>query len=311
MHVAVYGAGALGSVYGVRLARRADVEVSFVVRASSVDVGAPLVIERVRRVEPRRERIDVPRRVSAVPADADLILLAVGMEHLEDVRPVLAASDAPVVVLTPMMPDDWRAMRTLFGARVLAAFPGVAAYVRDDGITRYWQPPSPTLIDEPRADAVLVRHFGSALTRAGLPTGFALGVHEMNPATTVILIPLGMTMALAGGLRPLTRDPILTRLATAAIQETRRLAPRLGKPMPGSTLLPAFIGPASLRLIADLLPRLSAEAAAFVDLHFGHKLVAQHRLMARRIVALAREKGTPHDALDEIERRLQTMTAEP
>lgn len=311
MHVAVYGAGALGSVYGVRLACRTNVTVSFVVRPASVHLGTPLVIERVRRASPRRESIDDPRRVTAVPDDADLVLLAVGMEHLEGVRPVLSASDAPIVVLTPMMPEEWHAMRTHFGARVLAAFPGIAAYVREDGITRYWQPPSPTLIDEPRAgaDAELVRHFGGELARAGLPTGFALGVHEMNPATTVIMIPLGMAMALAGGLEPLTRDPVLSRLATRAIQETRQLAPRLGKPMPGSTLLPTFIGPSSLRLVANLLPRISAEAAAFVDLHFGHKLLAQHRLMAKRIVALAREKGTPHEALEQIEERLGSTTA--
>ena len=46
MKVAIFGAGALGAVYGVRLARRADVDVTFVVRKERALETTPFVIGR-------------------------------------------------------------------------------------------------------------------------------------------------------------------------------------------------------------------------------------------------------------------------
>src|SRR5512134_3960484 len=152
MHVAVYGAGALGSVYGVRLATRARVDISWIVRPSKVGRRDPIVIESVRKDE--RETIDVPERVAEIPGDADLVLLAVGTDDLDAIRPVLEGRDVPIVVLTPMLPKDWERIHDAFGARVLAAMPNVISYTRtEDGVVRYWLPPAPTRIDEPRRES--------------------------------------------------------------------------------------------------------------------------------------------------------------
>ncbi|MBN9162189.1 MAG: oxidoreductase, partial [Myxococcales bacterium] len=100
MHVAVFGAGALGGVYGVRLALHGGVDVSFVVRPSRVGSTAPIVIETVRKS--RREAIESPVRTDVVPPSADVVLLAVGTEDLDALKLPLGASEAPNVVLTPM-----------------------------------------------------------------------------------------------------------------------------------------------------------------------------------------------------------------
>jgi hypothetical protein len=47
------------------------------------------------------------------------------------------------------------------------------------------------------------------------------------------------------------------------------------------------------------------EAVAYFEQHFGRKLHAQNVVMARRIVDLAVERGTPHEALQKLLERLE------
>lgn len=307
MHVVVYGAGALGSVYGVRLAKRTSATVTFLVRPGNVSPYPPILIERVKNVRGRQEVIDAPLRAAEVPGDADVILLAVGAEDLASLRPVLEASSAPIVVLTPMLPRTYAAMRATFGDRVLAAMPGVVAYTNEQQAVRWWLPPAPTRIDEPRAGdhGNAVRELASLLTEAGLPAHLELGVHEANPATTVCMIPIGMSVGLAGGMEALASDDRLLALTSRACAEGVELARRIGRPEMGALLGPLLARPLSMRLIVSTVRRLSPEALFYVDEHFGRKLRAQHRGMAREIAELAREKDVPHAAIDELGLRLE------
>jgi 2-dehydropantoate 2-reductase len=302
--VAIFGAGALGAVYGVRLATRGGVDVVFVVRAARVASTEPIVIESVRKS--RREQIDAPARTDVVPADADAILLAVGTEDLDALRGPLATSEAPLVVLTPMLPRDWTRLRDAFGDRVHAAMPNVVAYTRKpDGVVRYWLPPALTKIDEPRSSSRhgdAVRELTSALSRAGLRARLELGVHEKNPATTVSFIAIAMALSLAGSARALTEDDALLSLATRACREGVRLAHRIGEPEPWAVFAPALAAPWALRAWLHGLEKLSPEALFYAEEHFGRKLGEQHRVMIREMIDLAREKGLPHDAFDELAR---------
>ncbi|MBX3186195.1 MAG: hypothetical protein KF819_04235 [Labilithrix sp.] len=306
MHVAVYGAGALGAVFGVRLAKRAAVTVTFIVRARRVDEAHAVVIERVKKVRDRRESIERPARSAEIPPDADVILLAVGTEDLEAIAPNLSTSRAPIVVLTPMMPRDYARMREAFGDRVLAGMPAVVAYARDDRVVRWWPAPAPTRIDEPRAGShgEIVRALAARLNEAGLPTRLELGVHEKNPATTVCFIPLGMAVAVAGGLEELARDAELLALALRASREGAAIAERIGRAEPLAALAPLVAQPLAMRAAASAVKRLSPEALFYVDEHFGRKLRVQHRQMAEAMADLARDRGLPHDALEELARRL-------
>jgi len=304
VHVAVFGAGALGRVYGVRLALHGSVDVTFVVRKARVQSTEPIVIESVRRGA--REAVDVPIRADVVPSDADAILLAVGTEDLDALTGPLSASDAPIVILTPMLPEGWARVRAAFGERAYAAMPGVVAYAREDGVVRYWRPPAPTKIDEPRAgsaSAEAVRELAAALSRAGLGGRLTLGVHETNPATTVCFIPIGMALALAGSAERLRADDSLLALTAQACREGVRLSHRIGTPELWAPLAPAFAAPWALRLWLDALGRMSPEAVFYAEEHFGRKLAEQHRVMIREMIHLAIEKGLPHEAFDAIAAR--------
>jgi 2-dehydropantoate 2-reductase len=310
MRVAVFGAGALGAVYGVRLALRGGVDVTFVVRPSRVGSKEPLVIEKVRGSV--REVLDEPVRSAVVPRDADVTLVAVGTEDLDALEGPLASNSAPIVVLTPMLPKDWARAVAAFGDRVHAAIPSIVSYARlEDGVVRYWTPPVRTKIDEPRprSESVeIVRELASALTRAGLETQLELGVHEKNPATTVCFIAIGMAISIAGSASSLIADDALLALTTSACGEGVRLGSRIGEAEPWAKLAPVFAAPWALRAWLQALGRISPEALFYAEEHFGRKLREQHRVMIREMIELANEKALPHEAFDELARRLSLVT---
>lgn len=337
MRVAVFGAGALGGVYGVLLAVRGGVDVTFVVRPSRVASREPIVIESVRK--DRRDAIEAPHRSDVVPGDADVILLAVGTEDLEALKgplgasagaggtptepteppegasaaPLRSTSTAPLVILTPMLPKDWARVREAFGERAHAAMPNVVAYTRkEDGVIRYWLPPAPTKIDEPRAgspSADVIRELADALSRAGLHAKLELAVHETNPATTVCFIAIGMVLSIAGSAEALVADDTLLSLATRACREGVRLSHRIGQPELWASLAPAIAAPWALRTWLRALGRLSPEGLFYAEEHFGRKLKEQHRVMIHEMIELAREKALPSEALEELAARLEAARA--
>ena len=300
MHVAVFGAGALGLVYGVRLAKRTSVQVTFIVRPARVASKEPYAIESA--FNDTREGIEEPVRAAIVPPDADIVLLCVGTEDLDALAGPLAESSAPIVVVTPMMPQDWDRICAVYGARVLAAFPTMSSYVRKaDGVVRYWLLPSPTLIDEPRPPIPALDELVRELNHAGVKTKLSLGVHESNPATTVAFIPIGMGLCVAGSADALIADEDLCGLVARACREGGRLAHRVGTPELYSALFPIL---ASRWALAIWLRALPAEARFFAEDHFGRKIAVQHRVMIRQMIDLAIQKGLPHEAFDELATRL-------
>lgn len=299
MHVAVLGAGALGSAYAGLLAARTRTDVTFVVRSTDTGKAETTILEAVNG---DRTEVRIPRTL-AIPREADVILLAVGTEDLPGLRPLLDAGSASIVVLTPMMPRDYTRMRSAFGERVLAAMPAIVSYRRDDGVFRYWQPPAPTKVDEPRAgeDGRIVRVLAAIMNEAGLDTRLELGVHESNPASTVCAIPIGMSIALAGSLEAVAADAQLCGLTHRACREGVRLGRAIGRPELPMLLAPLVATRPGLLALSRLL---SAEQRAYAEHHFGQKLRAQHRMMAAEMVALAVTKHLPHAAIEALASRL-------
>src|SRR2546430_513123 len=95
MHVTVVGAGVLGRVYGVRLAAAGE-RVSFVVRPERAEDAEPFVIEQVNGGH-RRDVLDRPDRVVAIPRESTAVLLAVRFDQL-------ARTGAPLVDLIAKAP---------------------------------------------------------------------------------------------------------------------------------------------------------------------------------------------------------------
>jgi Ketopantoate reductase PanE/ApbA len=305
MHVAIVGMGALGRVYGVRLALRAGTGVTFVVRPGRGPV--PLRIQRIDG-DALAEELRTPSVETRIPKQTDVVLVCVRAEQLDDSLDALmaAAPDIPIVMLTPLLPHDFERLTRVHGPRVRAGMPGVVAYMKGD-ICRYWLPKvAPTLIDAAKPVPHAAEELARALSSAGFAGRLELGVHETNPATTVSFIPLAMGIDAAGGIDALLGDRALLKTTLDAVSEGLALAGRIGRTPAWIDMLARFAGPMSLKIGIGLAKSRAPEALAYVEEHFGRKLHAQNVAMARSIVALADEKGTGAVALRALLGRLET-----
>lgn len=301
MRIVVIGAGALGRAYGVRLAAAGE-RVAFVVRDERVADTSPFTIELVTGSK-RRDAITTPERVARVPDDAEVVLVCVREDQLDDrLAALLAGAPAvPVVSLTPLLPRDFERLDAMAGGRLVAAQPGVVAYQNEAGIVRYWVPRvAPTLLDA-AGPADAMRALEAALSRAGLPAKLEPRVREANPATTIAFFPLVLGLDAVGG----TAEAVLERkdlqpVVFAALEETKRLAARVGPVASWADLLLKFASPLSLRIGLRLAERASPEAVRFAESHFGRKVHGQNLRMAREIVALAREQGVGCPSLERL-----------
>jgi 2-dehydropantoate 2-reductase len=328
MHVIVFGAGALGRIYGVRLAS-AHVQVSFVVRPNRLGETYPFVVEQVNGNQ-RRDVIERPHRIDTVPRDATLILLAVRFDQIDSLRSepdgelarALAQAPAvPIVVLTPVLAPQVEALERALGRRVVIAMPGVAGYVDDvdeRGIVRYWATGlAATLLDDAAAGEphsmsrdtleVLARR----LTNDGLPTRFERDVPSLNAASTTSFFPLIAAIDAGGGIDGVLSDKDLLDTALAAAKESEHLAKKLGKSASWAHLLTRFIGPYTLKPGVALARRVAPEIVRFIERHFGHKLHAQHIAMGETIRALGRDNAIETPALDHLLEIMRRKAAHP
>jgi ketopantoate reductase len=308
MRVAIVGAGALGSVYGARLARFAACDVSVVARDAAPASVAGLVT-RLERVEDGEVlRWAVPARTTTAAFDADVILAFVRYESLASLPACVAGSSAPLVVMTPMMPRDHALLCAALPGRVLAGMPSVVSYRNDAGVIRYWLPPTATTFVEETGKGLdegadrstcssVASELVERLTAAGIGAKLAVDVLRRNVATTVSFIPLAMALDVAGSIDALLRNPALLSLAFDGVSEGRELGRVVGKAEPWASTLLRFVGPLTFKMGIGLARLRAPEAVAYVEHHFGRKLHAQNVAMARAILQLVAEKGTPDRAL--------------
>jgi len=307
MHVAILGMGALGRVYGARLVAHAGTSVTFVVRPTRATTAKAAF--HVTRIDGDGAKNELTPTVDvAIPAHADVVLVCVRVEQLDAAFDALleAASSVPIVMLTPMLPHDMDRLTKTHGSRIRAAMPGVVAYLDPANDCRYWLPRvAPTLIDAAPPVPPAVDELARALGAAGFGGKLELGVHESNPATTLSFIPLAMGVDAAGSVDQLLADRPLLKIALDAVDEGLVLARRVGRTPAWLDLLTRFSGPLALKVGIGIARSRAPEALRYVDEHFGRKLHAQNVVMARAIVALADEKGTPSDALRLLLARLE------
>ncbi len=304
MHVCIVGAGALGSVYGARLARFAGCEVSVVARAA-----APPSRERLERVEDGEVLSwEVPARTTEAPPQADVILAFVRYEQLSTLPARVVASRAPVVVMTPMMPQDHAELAAALPGRLVTGMPSVVSYRNDAGAIRYWLPRLATTFIESREPSGIEAELVQRLDRADLRAKLAPNVLERNVATTVSFIPIAMALDVAGSVDALLADDALLALALDAAAEGRELGKTVGKAEAWASMLLKFLGPRTLKMGVGLARSRAPEAVLYAEEHFGRKLRAQNVAMAERMLELGRDKGVTTVRLAELCSRLRSAS---
>ncbi len=314
MRIAIIGAGALGQIYGVRLAERNDV--TYVVRPSRVAETRSFRLESAMPFGSARDQA-APKRADRIPEDTEVAILTVRFDTIAapdaDLARVLAAPARTMVVsLSPIFAEQRATLEKLVGHHVVSAMPGVSGYEDERGVVRHWVPAvASTLIDDGTArygtkkdierneaaheDVALRVELARALSKAGLPARLERDVESLNAATTTSFFPVIAAVAIGGDVAGLVADAELVTLVLDACKETDALAAKLGKTAAWAGLLTSFLGPLTFKAGTALATRLAPEAVHFIDVHFGPKLRAQHVLMGRHIIelAIAREVDVP------------------
>lgn len=321
MKIAIVGAGALGRIYGVRLAARH--EVVFVVRPARLGETEPFRVEHAVPLG-AAHAIRAPRRVDSIPVDCDAAIVTLRFDTIvradDDLRRALAAPPRTLVVcLSPVFDAQRRTLDDVAGHPVVPALPGVSGYVDGRGVVRYWVPPvAPTLIDDgavrwrdlprsagAREDRASREGLVRALEEVRLPARLARDVAAVDAATTVSFFPAIAAVCAGGGLAGLAADPALLAIVVAAGHECARLAPHLGEPAPWAPLFQRLFAPAPLRASLAVGRLLASEPIRFVDEHFGPKLRDQHLAMGDEVAALASAQGVPTPALEALLARVR------
>ncbi|MFT3767319.1 MAG: 2-dehydropantoate 2-reductase N-terminal domain-containing protein [Minicystis sp.] len=306
MHVTIVGAGALGRIYGVRLAAAGE-QVSFVVREARLTETSPFVIERVG--SDRRDVIERPHRVAEVPGATAAVIVAVRFDQLEGERsvagPLRSAPPVPIVMLTPLLPRQRAALEEVIGRKVVPGMPSTSGYLDERDVVRYWIPRvASTLLEEPNgqsAEAIRMRAAVEELARridkAGIPAHLARDVASLNVATTISFFPLIAAIDAGEGVEGVLADKDLLSSVMDAAKECDALAHKLGKSASWANLLMRFVGPYTLKPGVKLARTVAPEAVKFVEAHFGPKLHGQHLAMGDTILALGGEHGVAMPAL--------------
>jgi hypothetical protein len=210
-------------------------------------------------------------------------------------------SAAPIVVMTPMMPQDHARLSKAMPGRVVAAMPGLLAYESIPSTIRYWLPRvATTMIGTSSSSENPERQLVARLESAGMRATLERDVLARNVATIVSFIPLAMALDAAGGIDAALADDALLAMALEATGEGRELGRTFGKAEGWASMLLRFVRPLLLKLGVALARSRAPEAVSYVEHQFGTKLHAQNVLMAHRIIELAKEKGTPWAALDRL-----------
>lgn len=299
MNITVVGAGALGSVYGCKLAHVA--KVTFVVRDLA---RAPkrIHIDRVNGVAPHGDSLDGPVVATEIP-ESDAILCTVRIDQLDGALvDKLAHATGMVVMLPPVLPPRMAAIADQLGDRLAPAMPGVIAYEPDETPherrVRYWAPKSsPTLIGEhPRA-----RELVALLQQVGLPAEVSERAGAIQASTTIAFFPIFTGIAAAGGsVDRMINDKEIMRLGFAAAKETRALARVVGDLPSWANLFFKFASPLMARAGIKLGQSKAPEAFVFLEKHFGSKLHAQNLAHFRDIEALASQHHIAIDSLKQL-----------
>lgn len=203
MRILVYDAGNIGSLYAALLSD-AGHEVSILARGKRLATIAEVGIELEDFATGKRTTAR-PKVVERLELNDvyDLILVAIGREHVSEVLPVLAANRSPSVLFLGNNPAGPKALVDALGAdRVLLGFPGAAGVPGDRGI-RYLilkKADQPTTIGElDGSSSPRLRAIASALESAGFPVAICDQMDAWLKTHAAEILPTAYALYMAAG----------------------------------------------------------------------------------------------------------------
>ena len=312
LRVLIVGAGAVGQVYGLHLAR-AGARVSYLVRERYVDLHSDgfdlFEIGLLRPTSKAAHRhfdaqhlIHSPEQIEALgPWDQVWLTIpsnALTGAWLERFAP--AFGEADVVCLQPGPTDRDLILDHVPARRLIQGMIGFVAYQGPldgerlpqghEGGLVYWLPPgSPSLFDS-ESERALERLL-DRLETGGCPAAHDPNLAHTSAYPTCALIPFLVGLeARQWSLKALRRDGPLLALITAASQEARDIMEqKSGTPPP--TLLPLLYRPVTLKAALGLLPSISPfPLQTYLRYHFM-KVRAQTQETMQTYIELGEAQG--------------------
>jgi len=137
MHILVYGAGVIGSVYAARL-QEAGHTVTLLARGQrAADVQAHgILLEYITKRRQTTTQVAVTEQLDPT-ATYDLVIVTVRYDHLAAILPSLAANQQiPIILFMVNNPEGMASFTMLDSQRVMFGFPIVGG-VRDGEVIRY------------------------------------------------------------------------------------------------------------------------------------------------------------------------------
>lgn len=318
MNILVVGAGAVGQVYALHLAK-AGHRISFFVKEKyAPDLRGGLVLHRLgrRTVTEKLAGYGIVTSAAEVATGRwDQVWLALSSDALrgELAASVLAAvGKATVVCLQPDIGDGERVRRIVPPEQVVqgmipfisfhSPLPGKSG---PDGMAYYLPPMTPTLLaGEPACTESLF----SALKAGGLRAKRVPDFARATAATTAMFQCMIATLESNGwDLSGLPRSAVLPQGLAAAREAITAVAAQTG-----ATTLPMrpLLHPLAWRLLMPLVPHVFPfDIEVYLQYHFS-KVGVQTRLMLDSYIALAEARGMPSTALRRLRAGLPTRHEE-
>jgi 2-dehydropantoate 2-reductase len=242
--VAIIGTGAIGTYYGVRLAK-AGADVRFLLRGDFEAIrknGAMAIVDGEARVELRPVSVF---RTSAEIGPVDIVLVALkttANHHLAKLLPPLIGPDTAVLTLqNGLGPDE--AIASIVGPeRVLGALAFIALTRTASGEVRCYHHGSLVIGEFERRPTARTRALAEQFIAAGVKTTLAENLAEARWRKLVWNIPFNGLAIAAGGLTTdlISDDPILAARVRVLMKEVQQAAAGFGYIIPDEFLKQQF-----------------------------------------------------------------------
>ncbi|WP_164855959.1 ketopantoate reductase family protein [Lujinxingia sediminis] len=313
MRILIVGAGSVGQLYGLHLARAGE-EVHVLVRPRYAEEARRGYRLYERRRDFKQHAIFTPDGVWTDAADLppghfDAIILAIPSTGLKG--PWLASlarglGDATLLTLTPGLDDvqtlsehiapDQIVRGLITSVSYPAPLPGESC---PQPGTAYWFPPlTPALFEGPKER---VTPIVTALNRGHMSSRSVRGLAEKAAFGSGVLMPIVAHMETVGWSLDRLRDETLSELVTTMSQIRTILEATLQSKAP---LPMRMLTPTTVKLLTRVAPRVPPfDFEVYLKVHFT-KVGAQTRMFLDDYIAKGESLNLPNDAIVELRAKI-------
>jgi 2-dehydropantoate 2-reductase len=289
MDILVYGAGVVGSVYAARL-QEAGNNVSLLARGQRAVSLRTHGIQLEDKLTGQRTTTRISVVEQLAPTDKyDVVLVAVRLDQLDSILPILAANhQVPMLLFMLNNPTGMQQFEQLDSQRVIPGFPAVGGVREGDVVHYITRRQIPMMMGE--ADGSItprLRQLAATFKQAGFTVALSPDMQMWLKTHAIMTMGMITAVKMAGGKSAqLAQSRQSIVMMIQSIREGLLALRALGTPLtPRSLILPFLWLPRWLTVISiqSLLRTHMAELG--IDPHLNDSEIEEIRQMAQEIMA--------------------------